>query len=269
VPGVLDGQVAIVTGSGRGLGRAISEQFVAGGAAVCLTQRSQEQLDQVAESIGPSEGVIAVAGDVTDQSDVERVVHETESRLGPVTLLVNNAGIHGPLGPFGVVDPWEWWRTQEVHVRGAFLFTNAIMPGMVRRRGGRIITIASRAGLHPSTNFSAYSLAKATQIRLTELVAAEGKEHGIFAFAVQPGTISSQLTQSIMTSPDANRWLPKLVEHLIRIDQNADAEEAKQRCAEVCVKLAAGHYDVLSGRYLDVNWDLDVIAAEASVGAEN
>ena len=252
----LQGQVAIVTGSGRGFGRAIAERLIAFGAAVCLTQRSQQELDEVAHLL-PSDRVIAVAGDVTNQDDVRRVVSETETRLGPVNLLVSNAGVHGPLGPVWHVDPDEWWQTQEVHLRGAFLFVSAVMPAMVERKTGRIITIASNVGLHPSNNYSAYAVAKASQIRLMESVALEGREHNVAAFAIAPGTAMTALNLSVMRSPDAQRWMPNLVNHLERIESESDAEAVMTRCAEGCVKLASGRYDALSGQYLDVAWDLD------------
>jgi NAD(P)-dependent dehydrogenase (short-subunit alcohol dehydrogenase family) len=257
----LHGQVAIVTGAGRGFGRAIAERLVACGAAVCLIQRSQEELDEVAGLL-PPDRAITVAGDVTNQDDVRRVISETEARLGPISLLVSNAGMHGPLGPIWRVDPEEWWRTQEVHLRGAFLFVNAVMPTMVERKTGRMITIASNVGLKPSNNYSAYAVSKASQIRLMESVALEGREHNVAAFALAPGTAMTDLNLSVMRSPDAQRWMPNLVKHLERIEAESDAEAALARCADVCADLASGRYDVLSGQYLDVAWDLDAKARE-------
>ncbi len=258
----LQGQVAIVTGAGRGFGRAIAERLVACGALVCLTQRSRQQLDDVVGAL-PTGRVIAVAGDVTRAEEVQNVVQETERRLGPISLLINNAGVHGPLGPIWEVNPEEWWRTQEVHLRGAFLYVNAVMPAMVERKAGRIITIASNVGLHASANYSAYAVAKASQIRLMESVAAEGRGDGVAAFAVAPGTAMTNLNLSVMRSPDAKRWMPNLVKHLERISENTDIEAALRRCANVCIDLASGRYDVLSGEYLDVNWDLEAKAREA------
>src|SRR5271169_3651730 len=121
--GLLAGQVAIVTGAGRGIGKGIALRFAAEGAAVAVTSRNRTQLDQVVGEIESSGGRgLAVAGDVTKREDVARVVRATEQKLGGVTLLVNNAGIAGPYGPIGIVDPDQWWAAQEVHLRAPLLF---------------------------------------------------------------------------------------------------------------------------------------------------
>src|SRR5579884_764025 len=119
--GELAGQVALVTGGGRGIGRGIAEAFAAAGAAVAVTARSADQTAETAARIERAGGrALAVAGDVSSPRDVEEAVAATETRFGPVTVLVNNAGITGPFAPIWDADPDEWWRTLEVHLHGAF-----------------------------------------------------------------------------------------------------------------------------------------------------
>jgi NADP-dependent 3-hydroxy acid dehydrogenase YdfG len=143
----LQGHVAIITGGGRGFGKAIATRLAAEGTAVTVTARSRSQLDSTVSAIEKAGGeALAAAGDVTNREDVETVVNATVKRFGPVTLMINNAGIAGPFGPIGVVDPDEWWASQAVHVRGTLLFISAVLPGMIKRGGGRIINIASRGG---------------------------------------------------------------------------------------------------------------------------
>jgi NAD(P)-dependent dehydrogenase (short-subunit alcohol dehydrogenase family) len=247
----LQGHVAIVTGGGRGFGRAIATRLAAEGAAVTVTARSQAQLDSTVSAIAAAGGrALAAAGDVTNRQDVARVVAGTVKQFGPVTLMVNNAGIAGPFGPIGVVDPDEWWASQAIHVRGTLLFTSAVLPDMVKRRAGRIINIASRGGTEVTPNLSAYGVGKATQIRLTQHVAAEGKENGISAFAIEPGTVFTELAAGTIASPEAQRWLPGMMSALQEIKERDDPAVGLARCGQMCVDLASGRFDGLSGSYL-------------------
>ena len=132
--GILDGQVALVTGAGRGFGRAIAEQFAQEGAAVALLARSLAQLDEVAKAIRGAGGhAIGVRCDVTDAASVEHAVAKTGELLGPIDVLVNNAGVPGPFGPIWQVDPDDWWRAQAIHIRAPMLFMHHVLPGMVAR----------------------------------------------------------------------------------------------------------------------------------------
>jgi NAD(P)-dependent dehydrogenase (short-subunit alcohol dehydrogenase family) len=117
--GKLAGQTVLVTGAGRGFGKAIALGLAAEGAAVTVTARSKDQLDAtVAEVEGSGGRALAVTGDVTNREDVARVVAAAEKKFGPLTILVNNAGVTGPFGPVWVVDPDEWWAAQAVILRG-------------------------------------------------------------------------------------------------------------------------------------------------------
>jgi 2-hydroxycyclohexanecarboxyl-CoA dehydrogenase len=262
----LRGQVAIVTGGGRGFGRAIAEGFAAAGAAVAVTARTQTELDAVAGAIQAAGGLaIAIAGDVTSREDAERVVKETESRLGPVSILVHNAGVPWPFGPLWYVDPKRWWQAQEVHVGGAVNYIHAAVPRMVERRAGRVIIVASGAGRAPIPNLSGYAVAKATQMRLTETLALEGKEHGLSAFVITPGDVITDLSFLTVNDPDAQRYIPWFVDRLrTRMAANEDGTSGLLRCAELCVKLASGACDALSGRYLTPTDDLEAMVREAA-----
>lgn len=263
----LAGQHALITGAGRGLGRAAAQRLAAGGASVTVIARTAAQVAETAALIQGAGGSAAAAVcDVTDRAGVERVVQQAEARFGPVSILINNAGLPGPFGPVGAVDPDAWWAVQAVHQRGPLLFMSAIIPGMRARQAGRIINMASQAGTFVTPGGSAYSVGKCALIRLTEHVAAENRDRGIVAFAIQPGTIVTDMTHATLNSPDARRWVPGLVEFVqagIGADQTAPLNAFK----ELILALASGRYDVLSGRYLDVDWDLGALAAEARSSA--
>jgi NAD(P)-dependent dehydrogenase (short-subunit alcohol dehydrogenase family) len=256
--GMLSGQIALVTGAGRGIGKGIALRFAAEGATVALTSRNKAQLDQVAGEIESAGGrALAVAGDVTRRADVERVVKTAADKLGAISLLVNNAGIAGPYGPIGVVDPDAWWAAQEVHVRAPLLFMTAVLPGMIERRAGRIINISSPRCHMLTPGLSAYSFGKAAANRLAELVANEVKESGVAVFALDPGSIMTEMADETMSNPDAQRWVPKMVERLNQMKGKIGPLEGMDWCTSRCAGLASGRYDALSGRYIDRTEDPD------------
>lgn len=262
----LAGQVALVTGAGRGFGKAIAMAFAAEGAAVTVTARSTKQIDATVAAIKAAGGkAFAVPGDVTNRKDVERVVSAAHKHFGATTLLVNNAGLASPFGPIGTIDPDEWWASQAVHVRGPFLYITGVLPEMIRNRAGRIINVASLGGTRVEPNLSAYCVGKATEIRLTEQVAAEAKPHGVSAFAIEPGTVYTDMAEATINDPGAQRWLPGMITSLKRIRDQNDPAVGLARCARMCIDLASGRYDALTGRYLtpDDNFDELLRAARA------
>lgn len=262
--GELAGQAAFVTGGGRGIGRGIAEAFAAEGAAVAVMARTTEQLTSVVAGIEQAGGrALAVTGDVRVRGDVERAIAEAERQLGPITVLVNNAGITGPFAPMWEADPDEWWRAQEVHLHGAFLCTRTVLPGMMERRGGRIITIASRAAEQGRPNVSAYGIAKTAQVRFTETLAAEVAPYGICAFVLHPGLVDTQFADEPLVRADAQKWVPEFVQRLAELKQNPAIGNPMSQVTGLCVFLASGRGDGLSGRYLSVDYDAEDLARHA------
>jgi NAD(P)-dependent dehydrogenase (short-subunit alcohol dehydrogenase family) len=261
----LAGHVALVTGGGRGFGKAIAKAFAAAGAVVTVTARSTKQIDATVAEIKAAGGnAFAVPGDVTHRKDVERVVSAAHKHFGPTTLLVNNAGLAGPFGPIGTVDPDEWWASQAVHVRGPFLYMSSVLPDMIAKRAGRIINVASLGGTRTEPNLSAYCVGKATEIRLTEQVAAEVKQHGISAFAIEPGTVYTDMAEATISDPAAQRWMPHMIAVLKQIKEQNDPAAGLARCARMCLDLACGRYDGLSGRYLTPEDNFDALLQQAT-----
>jgi NAD(P)-dependent dehydrogenase (short-subunit alcohol dehydrogenase family) len=262
--GQLTGQVAFVTGGGRGIGRGIAEAFAAEGAAVAVMARTAGQLaETVARIEQAGDRALAVAGDVSVRGDVERAIAATEQQLGPITVLVNNAGITGPFAPIWEADPDEWWRTQEVHLHGVFLCSRTVLPGMIARGGGRIITIASRAAEQARPNISAYGIAKAAQLRFTETLAAEAGLHGVRAFVLHPGLVDTQFADEPLARADARRWVPEFVARLAELKRNPASGNPMSQVTGLCVFLASGRGDGLTGRYLSVEDDSEELARHA------
>jgi 3-oxoacyl-[acyl-carrier protein] reductase len=259
----LASEAAIVTGAGRGFGRAIAMGLASAGAAVTLTARSIDQLERTAAMIEAAGGrAFAVSGDVTNRTDVTRVVTASEKKYGATTVLVNNAGITGPFGPVWTSDPDQWWDAQAVIVRGTLLFMHAVMPEMVAQRKGSVINVSALGGQWFAPKLTGYAVAKSSQIRLSEHAAAEAKEHGVSVFSIEPGTVYTDMTEHTITSPDAQRWVPHMVEYLKNLKATTDPAPGLARCAEMCVQLASGRYAALSGRFLLPGDDFDTLMLE-------
>ena len=175
----IESSVALITGGGRGLGRAFAIALAQHGLKVAVTGRTGAEIQATAQEIVGSGGrAIAIAGDVTDPQAVEQTVARTEAELGPIDLLINNAGMLQALGVIAQIDADDWWREVEVNLHGPLLYTKAVLPGMIDRRRGRIINVASGAGLQAIATGSAYCVSKAALIRLSEAIALETGAYG-------------------------------------------------------------------------------------------
>ena len=268
--GMLTGQVALITGGGRGFGKAIALRFAAEGAAVTITARTQTELDKTVAEIAATGGRgLAVSGDVTLPEDVTRIVRTTTDRFGPITLLVNNAGIPGPFAPIWVANPDEWWFAQEVHIRAPFMFMREILPSMIERRAGRIIVVSAMGSHRLDFSMSPYCLGKCAQNRLVRLVATETREFGISAFAVDPGFAITEMAEITMRDPGAQRWKPEMIEHLKARKAQPDPLLDLDRCAQRCLDLASGRYDELTGSYSELQDNLDEMLRQARAGGRD
>jgi NAD(P)-dependent dehydrogenase (short-subunit alcohol dehydrogenase family) len=252
--------VVFITGASRGIGRAIALRFAADGARLALFARSAAGLEETLAAVEHAGGTgMTFAADVTDADAVARAHDEIEGTLGPVDVLVNNAGLGGPIGAMWEVDPAEWWTTVEVNLRGTYVCSRAVLPGMVARGAGRIVNLASNAGAHRWPYFTAYAVSKAAVIKLTESLAAETRDHGVTVFAVHPGVVRAGLTDAALVDapqpPEhpmaarARAWFERQVAE----GRSVSAEEAAEFVAEV----ASGRADALSGRYVAIDDRLD------------
>jgi NAD(P)-dependent dehydrogenase (short-subunit alcohol dehydrogenase family) len=254
----LSGQVAIVTGGGRGFGQAIAKALAAGGAAVTVTSRTPSQVAETAAAIEAAGGrALALQADVNSQDDWQRVVRETESKLGPVTLLVANAALSDPAGPIYEADPDVWQKTLDTNVMGSVRGARAVLPGMVSRGAGRLIIISSGAALAATPYTSPYRVSKAALLRLAEILALEVKDHGISVFSIHPGVINSTILDSAVRTEEGRKWVP----HMARMVESGTALTGSEQCAECCVFLASGAADALSGRFLSATEDYRALAA--------
>jgi len=261
----LSGQVAVVTGAGRGIGEVIAQALAQAGAIVVLTGRSATHLESAVRSIRDKGGhAFSLPLDVTDASAVALCFEQIIKRFDTIDLLVNNAGNMGPLGKTWQVEPSQWWSTLETHLLGSFLCARAALDVMTRHRRGRIINIVSHAGVYRWPEASAYSVAKAALIKFTENVAVEAKSTRVKLFSLHPGiVIGAGLVSHLSEQPHiAGSDLANLLAW-VEQQKRAGNSVPPSACAHHVLELATGHFDALNGRYLTVHDNLSVLLAQA------
>jgi NAD(P)-dependent dehydrogenase (short-subunit alcohol dehydrogenase family) len=225
----LDGQVALVTGGGRGIGANIARELTAAGARVAVSARSSDEIEAVALEISG----FPVVADVSRRDSVDELVRAVESGLGPIDLLCANAGIGSRDARAWETEPDEWWRVFEVNVLGVYLSCRAVIPGMLERGRGRIVITGSGAAYLPGSSNSSYSASKAAVCRFGEILAKQ-LEGRIPVFIFSPGLVRTDLTS---WAPDDAPWTPpELAPRLVRV-------------------LASGRADALAGRYIHAEHD--------------
>jgi NAD(P)-dependent dehydrogenase (short-subunit alcohol dehydrogenase family) len=227
----LSGQVALVTGGGRGIGRRIAVELTEAGMRVAVSARTRAEVEETAQQIGG----LAIEADVSDRAAVELMVAEVERELGPLDLLVNNAGIAAEERQAWEMEPADWWHVFEVNVLGAYLCCRAVLPGMIERGRGRIVNTGSGAGYLPGSRGTAYSASKAALYRFGDTLALQLEPHGIPVFTISPGLVRTAMTEGVF-GDDAPWTPPELAPRLVRA-------------------LASGRADRLSGRYIHAEHD--------------
>jgi dihydroanticapsin dehydrogenase len=195
----LAGKVALITGSSRGIGKAIAELFAKEGASVVITAKNQDRLQKTAKDLG---GVLSVPADIRKESEVQVVIRKTIEKFGRLDILVNNAGIFPKVKPLHEISESEWNEVIDINLTGQFRFTKAAIP-YLQKNGGVIINIASNAGLKAYENFNAdaYSASKAALVLLTKSWAIEYAKSKIRVNCICPGVVETDMTQEFLATP--------------------------------------------------------------------
>ncbi|MCL5109210.1 MAG: SDR family oxidoreductase [Chloroflexi bacterium] len=257
--GELSGQVAVVTGGGHGIGRAIAQELAAAGAHVVLAGRQSGPLAATVAGLKAAGGAASTYQvDVTRPEQVEGMVAGLLDRHGHVDLLVNNAGRYKTIGPVWEADPAEWWQDVTVNLFGTFNCCRAFLKHMVARRGGKVINMSGGGSLGPIPYSTAYVASKAAIVRFTETVQAEVAEYGVNLYSIIPGFVKSGMTEALAASAEGLRWAPWLGERLAR-GEDYDPHLA----GRLCVFLASPRGDRLGGRFLLAFEDYAAVAERA------
>src|SRR5262249_10926582 len=255
-------RVALVTGGGRGMGRAIALALGAAGHAVGIVARSEPDLAATRAQVGsPGMASSVFVGGVVDLAAMEPSGRTIEEELGPGGVLVNNAGTGAAVGPAWEVDPGDWWGDVESSLKGTFNACRAVIPGMIARGEGRIINVSSYAAARPAPYQTGYAAAKAALASFSEGLDASLDDYGVRGFTITPGFVDTAMTAHLTESAEGRRWLPEL--------QGREPLDPAL-VAQLVVFLASGDGDRLSGRFLHALDDVhDLLARIEEIERED
>lgn len=242
--GVLAGKVALVTGAGRGFGKAIAEAFLAEGANVVLHHRSSTEAVAKLVAEAGADRAVALGADLRDPAATADLVAASREAFGGIDILVNNAGVMA-VGPFLESTEEQWANDIDVNVWGPLRVTHAVLPGMIERGGGKVVNISSQLALRPWDRGAVYAGTKGFLLSWTKSLAAEVGRHGITVNAIGPGSIVTDMNRDIF--PDAEAERAKAAElPLRRMGRPSDV-------AGVAVFLASPASDFMTGQLLGIN----------------
>lgn len=252
----LAGRTAIVTGASQGLGRAIAEAYVDAGASVCLCARDKNLLYQVRDDLtaraAPGQRVEAIPADVSRDADVRHLVDETLARLGDIHILVNNAGVYGPMGPIEDVNWADWVRAIEINLLGSVLCCRAVVPHFKARRYGKVVQLSGGGATQPLANITAYAASKAAIVRFAESLADETRDFGIDVNSVAPGALDTRLLDELLEhGPD--RVGQAFYDRMVSLKAKGGTPLAVG--AGLAVYLGSAASDGITGKLLSAPWD--------------
>ena len=245
---LLKDKVAIITGGSRGIGKAIAEAFLREGAKCVLVSRSQAELEQAKKD---SRGQVEILqADVSQSDSGEKIASYCLSTFGKIDILVNAAGIQGPIGLFYENDRQKWEETLHVNLLGTLFLMQVVVPVMLEQKSGKIINFSGGGATGSRPRFSAYAASKTAVVRLTEVAADELKGTSIDINAISPGAVNTNMTEEIIRAgPDAGK------EYESALKQKADESVSPVKATALSVFLASSHSDGLSGKLVSAIWD--------------
>lgn len=252
----INDRVSIVTGAGRGIGKAIAKRFAEEGSIVVLAARSVDEVNNTLKEIKEKGGEgISIKTDISKTNDVNNLVNQVIERFSKVDILVNNAGVIKPIAPIHMVKTDEWEDHIKINIFGTFYCLKAVLPHMISKNYGKIINMSGGGAFNAMPNFSAYGASKAAIVRITEIAAAEVKDCNISVNAIAPGPIKTKITNDILESGDMAG-----IEYERAKDVVEKGGSSLDKVTQLAVFLASDESDGLSGKTISAKWDdLDYI----------
>ena len=252
----LDGLHAIITGGSQGLGRAIAETFLREGASVMLCARDAALLEKTREELAalaqPGRRVLAQACDVSSEAQVASLVATAIEQFGSLQVLVNNAGVYGPLGPTESVPLEDWKRAIEINLYGVLLPCRAVIPHFKAAGRGKIIIISGGGATNPLPNISSYAASKAAVVRLMETLSEELKASRIDVNAVAPGALKTRMMQEVLAAGPEKVGAEFFAKNVKWAETGATPPAL---AAGLCAYLASAESDGVTGRLISAQWD--------------
>lgn len=249
----LENKVAIVTGAGRGIGQAIAVAFAREGARVILAARTRSQLEDTATRCREAGGTaLPVVVDVASWEQVQHLVKTALEDSGQVDILVNSAGVYGPIGPTSEIDTAAWTRAVEINLFGPLYLCRAIMPHMMERRQGKIILLGGGGATAPLPNFSSYAAAKAGVVRLADTLAEELKEYNVQVNVIAPGLVDTQLQDDVLA---AGSRAGSLLHKIKQARESGVGAVPPDLAAALAVFLASPESGKLTGKLIAAPYD--------------
>ncbi|HEV2299614.1 MAG TPA: SDR family NAD(P)-dependent oxidoreductase [Candidatus Acidoferrales bacterium] len=253
---LLDGKVAVITGAGRGIGRAIAHKFAAEGAAVFLASRTAREVNAVAAEIQAArQKAAAMPADVSKEADCRKIIEEAGKKFGSVDILVNNAGILGPVKPIEEIEPAEWDEVLAINLRGPFLLSRLALPEMYARGSGAILNIASVSAKIPYPWNGPYAASKAGLVGLTRTLAAEAARKGVRVNAICPGPVpETEMSQNLgkalgrRLNADPEKLFQKYLEGILQ-----GRPQTAEEIANAALFLVSPHASAITGQTLNVD----------------
>jgi NAD(P)-dependent dehydrogenase (short-subunit alcohol dehydrogenase family) len=252
----LDGRNAIITGANQGFGLAIARAYVKAGASILMCARDATLLERARTEVealaSGGQRVLAVPADISQRSQVDRVASAALDEFRDVHVLVNNAGVYGPLGSIEEID-WEAWvQAIEINLFGSILMCRALLPHFKSSRYGKIVQLSGGGATNPLPRISAYAASKAAVVRFAETLAEEVRENGIDVNAIAPGALNTRLLDEVL-AVGPERVGPAFYERSLK--QKADGGAPLDRGANLAVFLGSAASDGITGKLLSALWD--------------
>lgn len=248
----LTDKTVVITGAGRGIGKRLAIAFAAQGARVGLVARTLPELHIAHMEIGHAGGASIVApADVADYKQVDGAIDAVRRRLGPIDMLINAAGVQGPIGPTAGANPRAWLEVIHVNLVGVFHCCRVVLPEMITRRSGKIINLSGAGASNPNPFFSGYAAAKAGLARFTETLAEEVAEHNIQVNAIFPGPTYTSMTDQVLEAGEAAG--EKALEEARHTRETRGTAPEKQ--ISLALFLVSPRSNHITGKLLSVNDD--------------
>jgi NAD(P)-dependent dehydrogenase (short-subunit alcohol dehydrogenase family) len=252
----LAGKTAIITGANQGLGLAVSSEFLRAGASIIMCARNAEKLKQSSESLLPlvteNQVILALPADVSSQDSVNDLIKNALTNFAQIHILVNNAGIYGPMGSIEEVNWDEWVQAIKINFLGSVLMCKSLIPHFKSYHYGKIIQLSGGGATNPLPRISAYAASKAAVIRFAETLAEEVRGTGIDINSIAPGALNTRLLDQVLEA-GKEKVGADFYERALR--QKADGGASLEKAAKLAVFLASAESDGITGKLISAVWD--------------